>query len=342
MDGRQVIEPGVPDATPPTATSDVPAPLARSVQQYLAHLTVERGLSPHTLGAYRRDLARHVAHLAAQGVTTPADVTTELLEDYVVVVRTGADGAAPLSPSSTARSIAAVRGWLRFCELEGALTVNPASSLRPPAQPKRLPKAISVEDVSRLLDAAGLGDGPVPLRDRALLELVYSTGARISEAVGLDVDDLDLSDGAAAVRLFGKGRKERVVPLGSYARDAVEQYLVRARPGLAAAGRGGPAVFLNTLGRRLSRQSAWAVLRTAAERAGLAEAQHVSPHTLRHSFATHLLQGGADVRVVQELLGHASVTTTQLYTLVTPDALREMYVTAHPRAREPRRSGAAG
>ncbi len=184
--------------------------------------------------------------------------------------------------------------------------------------------------MGRLLEAAGAGEGAVPVRDAALLELVYSTGARISEAVSLDIDDLDLDGDAPAVRLFGKGRKERVVPVGSFAARAVGAYLVCSRPELAARGRGTPAVFLNARGARMSRQSAWAVLRGAAERAGLGA--HVSPHTLRHSFATHLLAGGADVRVVQELLGHASVTTTQLYTLVTPDALREVYAATHPRA----------
>ncbi|NKX93417.1 site-specific tyrosine recombinase XerD [Sanguibacter hominis ATCC BAA-789] len=314
------------------AAVEVPSGLDRTVRQYLAHLRVERGLSPNTLDAYRRDLERHVAFLASRGVQTPDSVAPEDLEAYVAAVRTGDDGGTTLSASSTARSIAAVRGWLRFCELEGTVRVNPATALRPPAQPRRLPKAISVEDVTRIIEAAGTGDGPVPLRDRALLELVYSTGARISEAVGLTVDDLDLTRGAASVRLFGKGRKERIVPLGSYACDAIEAYLVRARPALASAGRGVPTVFLNTRGNPLSRQSAWAVLRSASERSGIESPERVSPHTLRHSFATHLLQGGADVRVVQELLGHASVTTTQIYTLVTPDALREMYVAAHPRA----------
>jgi len=319
-------------ATGGDAPVEVPSGLDRTVRQYLAHLRVERGLSPNTLAAYRRDLARHVRFLASRGVETPDGVAPDDLDAYVAAVRTGDDGGPTLSASSTARSIAAVRGWLRFCELEGTVRVNPATALRPPAQPRRLPKAISVEDVSRIIEAAGTGDGPVPLRDRALLELVYSTGARISEAVGLVVDDLDLTRGAASVRLFGKGRKERVVPLGSYACDAIEAYLVRARPALASAGRGVPTVFLNTRGNPLSRQSAWAVLRSASERSGIESPERVSPHTLRHSFATHLLQGGADVRVVQELLGHASVTTTQIYTLVTPDALREMYVAAHPRA----------
>jgi integrase/recombinase XerD len=212
---------------------------------------------------------------------------------------------------------------------EGLTAVDPAREVRPPAPARRLPKAIRVDQVEALLAAAGAEATPLALRDRALLEVLYGTGARISEAVGLDVDDLDLE--AGSVRLDGKGGKQRVVPVGSYARSAVEGYLVRARPGLAARGRGTPALFLNARGGRLSRQSAWAVLQAAVARAGLHV--EVSPHTLRHSFATHLLDGGADVRVVQELLGHASVTTTQVYTLVTVDRLREVYATAHPRAR---------
>ncbi len=306
--------------------------LTAALEVYLAHLTVERGLAPHTLAAYRRDLTRYVEHLRAAGRTDPAQITERDAEDYVLVLRTGSDGRAVLSPSSAARSVVALRGWHRFLALDGLAPTDAAADVRPPAQPRRLPKAISVEDVGRLIDAAGVGDGPVPLRDRALLELVYSTGARISEAVGLDVDDLDLAPDRAAVRLLGKGGKERVVPVGSFAARAVEAYLVRGRPVLASSGRGNAAAFLNTRGARLSRQSAWAVLRTAAERAGL-DAAHLSPHTLRHSFATHLLAGGADVRVVQELLGHASVTTTQIYTMVTPDTMREVYAASHPRAR---------
>jgi integrase/recombinase XerD len=201
--------------------------------------------------------------------------------------------------------------------------------VRPPALPRRLPKALPVADVERILEAAGTGGTPLALRDRALLELLYGTGARISEAVGLDVDDIDLDAGTVLLR--GKGGKERVVPVGSYACEAVAAYQVRARPALASAGRGTPALFLNARGGRLSRQSAWTVLRNAAERAQVRA--EVSPHTLRHSFATHLLDGGADVRVVQELLGHASVTTTQVYTLVTVDKLREVYAATHPRAR---------
>jgi integrase/recombinase XerD len=195
--------------------------------------------------------------------------------------------------------------------------------------PKRLPKAIPVGNVEKLLAAASLGDSPAALRDRAMLEVLYGCGARISEAVGLDLDDVDLEQ--ESVRLLGKGGKERIVPLGHYAREAVTAYTVRARPSLAAKGKGTPALFLNQRGGRLSRQGAWAAIHAAAERAGLGDT--VSPHTLRHSFATHMLEGGADIRVVQELLGHASVTTTQIYTMVTVQHLREVYAEAHPRAR---------
>lgn len=211
---------------------------------------------------------------------------------------------------------------------------DPAHAIRPPRQLRRLPKAISVEEVERLIAACGPDGSPLTLRNRALLELLYGTGARISEAVGLAVDDV--TTGAPTdpardqVRLRGKGGRTRIVPLGRYARQALDAYLVRARPQLAAQGRGTSALFLNARGGRLTRQGAWEVLQAAAERAGLSG---VSPHMLRHSFATHLLDGGADVRVVQELLGHASVATTQVYTLVTVDRLREVYAAAHPRAR---------
>ncbi len=222
----------------------------------------------------------------------------------------------------------AVRGLHRFAVREGWVIDDVAAAVRPPAPPRRLPKAIPVDSVEALLEAANLDDQPRSLRDRALLELLYGTGARISEAVGLAVDDVARSTGT--IRVTGKGSKQRVVPIGSYALAALDAYLVRGRPALAAQGRGGGALFLNARGGRLSRQSAWTILRTVADRAGITE--DLSPHTLRHSFATHLLDGGADVRVVQELLGHASVTTTQVYTLVTVDRLREVYAASHPRA----------
>ncbi len=247
---------------------------------------------------------------------------------FVAALRTGDDVHGPLSASSAGRAVVAVRGLHRFALREGWTLGDPAGEVRPPAPARRLPKAISVAEVEALLAAPDEGT-PLGLRDRALLELLYATGARISEAVGLDVDELDRD--AGLVRLDGKGGKQRVVPFGSFAARAVEAYLVRGRPALAAGGRGTPALLLNARGGRLSRQSAWTVLRASAARAGLTV--EVSPHTLRHSFATHLLDGGADVRVVQELLGHASVTTTQVYTLVTVDRLREVWATTHPRAR---------
>lgn len=301
--------------------------LDRALSAYLDHLRVERGLSPNTLSAYRRDLSRYVAFLRAGGVDEPDQVTEAQVAAFSQALRTGEDGGRALAASSAARCVTAVRVWHRFLLAEGLTFLDPAAAVRPPRSGRRLPKALSVEEVASLLEAAG-GEGAVALRDRALLELLYATGARISEAVALVIDDLDRESGC--VRLFGKGRKERVVPVGRYAWDALDAYLVQGRAELVERGRGVPQVFVNQLGRPLSRQSAWAVLQGAARRAGLTA--HVSPHTLRHSFATHLLAGGADVRVVQELLGHASVTTTQIYTKVTVDQLREVYATSHPRA----------
>ncbi|GAA1259674.1 site-specific tyrosine recombinase XerD [Oryzihumus leptocrescens] len=286
-------------------------------------------MADNTLASYRRDLARYREFLAGRGIVDPAAVREADVTDFLAALREGSPERPGLSASSAARTLVAVRGFHRFLALEGVVGADPAAAVSPPRPPKRLPKAIGVDEVERLLEAASLGDTPTSLRDRALLEVLYGAGARISEAVGLDLDDIDLD--AGAVRLLGKGDKERIVPLGTYAREAVTAYLVRARPALAAHGRGTAAVFLNQRGSRLSRQSAWATISAVAERAGLSA--HVSPHTLRHSFATHLLDGGADVRVVQELLGHASVTTTQVYTLVTVQKLREVYAQAHPRAR---------
>ncbi|MGZ4600840.1 site-specific tyrosine recombinase XerD [Oryzihumus sp.] len=303
--------------------------LDRSVRGWLDHLRIERGVADNTLASYRRDLARYREFLAGRGIVDPGAVHEADVTDFLAALREGSPERPGLSASSAARTLVAVRGFHRFLALEGVVGADPAAAVSPPRPPKRLPKAIGVDEVERLLEAASLGDTPTSLRDRALLEVLYGAGARISEAVGLDLDDLDLD--AGAVRLLGKGDKERIVPLGTYAREAVTAYLVRARPALAAHGRGTAAVFLNQRGARLSRQSAWATISAVAERAGLSA--HVSPHTLRHSFATHLLDGGADVRVVQELLGHASVTTTQVYTLVTVQKLREVYAQAHPRAR---------
>jgi integrase/recombinase XerD len=291
---------------------------------------VERGLARNTLSSYRRDLSRYLGELAAQGIERLDATSEEHVAAFLAALRRGDATHPPLRASSAARAVVAVRGLHRFAAREGLVEVDAASGVRPPVPPRRLPKALPVDDVLALLEAAGIEDTPRGLRDRALLEVLYGTGARISEAVGLAVDDLDID--AAAALLHGKGGKDRIVPLGSYAERAIDAYLVRLRPALAArtSGSARGAVFLNTRGGRLSRQSAWAVLQQAAGRAKLDE--KVSPHTLRHSFATHLLEGGADVRVVQELLGHASVTTTQIYTRVSADHLREVYAAAHPRA----------
>jgi integrase/recombinase XerD len=307
-----------------------------AVQGYLDYLVVERGLAANTVESYRRDLRRYEAALAGCGKARLGDVRPADVAEFLASLREGDDEHPALAISSAARAVIAVRGLHAFAVAQGLAEADPARDVTPPAPPKRLPKAIAVTEVERLLDASGPGPDDVSadprlLRDRALLEFLYATGARISEATGLDVDDLQL-DSDPVVRLAGKGGKHRVVPVGSYAVRALEAYLVRARPALAAASRRvsvSPAVFLNARGGRLTRQGAWGVLHAAAGRARLPE---VSPHTLRHSFATHLLDGGADIRVVQELLGHASVATTQIYTLITVDRLREVYASAHPRA----------
>ncbi|WP_408607161.1 site-specific tyrosine recombinase XerD [Actinokineospora bangkokensis] len=301
-----------------------PEPVLRT---YLDHLAVERGTAVNTLDGYTRDLRRYLDHLARAGVDDLGAVTEAQVADFLARLREGDDAHPPLAASSAARALVAVRGLHRFAVREGLTGHDAAREVKPPTPPRRLPKALPVDDVLRLLETPH-GDGPGTLRDRALLELLYSTGARISEAVGLDLDDVDATE--RTVLLDGKGGKQRLVPIGRPALRALDAYLVRARPDLATRGRGTPAVFLNLRGGRLSRQSAWNTLKVAAEQAGITVP--VSPHTLRHSFATHLIEGGADVRVVQELLGHASVTTTQIYTLVTVTTLREVYATAHPRA----------
>jgi integrase/recombinase XerD len=299
------------------------------VRQYLDHLTVERGLSRNTLSSYSRDLRRYLAYLESLGRSDLCDVTEADVSGFLATLRAGADDQPALLASSAARAVVSARGLHRFALREGLCESDPAAPVRPPAPPRRLPRALALDDVLAIIEAAGFDGTAKAVRDQALLEFLYGTGARIGEAVALDVDDIDLD--AGSVLLHGKGGKDRVVPVGGFARSALDAYLQRARPRYAAAGHGDPALFLNARGGRLSRQSAWTILRTSAERAGVLVS--VGPHTLRHSFATHLLDGGADVRVVQELLGHASVTTTQVYTLVTVDRLREVYVTSHPRAR---------
>jgi integrase/recombinase XerD len=302
--------------------SEAAPAIAVIIDRYLRHLAIERGLAANTLAAYRRDLDGYATFLAGSGVETPEGVEPAHVAAYARHL-----GSRPEVASSMARMLSSVRGFHRFLLSEGEVQTDVASDTKPPKLSSRLPKAITIEQMGRVL-AATDGDEPQQLRDKALLELLYATGARISEAVALNVDDVIDGD---VVRLFGKGGKQRIVPVGSFARSAIDSYLVRARPGFSLRGTSTPALFLGARGQRVSRQNAWLIIRAAAERAELGF--EISPHTFRHSFATHLLQGGADVRVVQELLGHSSVATTQIYTQVTADTLRDMYTTAHPRAR---------
>jgi integrase/recombinase XerD len=299
--------------------------LTQSLDRYLRHVSIERGLSANTVAAYRRDLSAYLSSLGKRGITRPRGIRTEDVSAFALELRTRSE--APLTASSTARMLSSVRGFHRYLLDEGEVETDVAATTAPPKLASRLPKAITIDQMAAVLDAVK-GDSAQQLRDSALLELLYATGARVSEAVDLNVDDVIEGD---VVRLFGKGGKQRIVPLGSYARAAIDAYLVRARPALSAKGTATPALFLGIRGQRVSRQNAWLIIQAAAKRADLGI--EISPHTFRHSFATHLLAGGADVRVVQELLGHSSVATTQIYTLVTADTLRDMYTTAHPRAR---------
>ncbi|QIM18069.1 site-specific tyrosine recombinase XerD [Leucobacter coleopterorum] len=312
---------------------------SQGAQRYLRYVAIERGLSANSQAAYRRDLEAYTAWLETRELENLAEVTQDTLASYVAEL-----AAQGLASASITRRLSTVRGMHRFLFDEGLLPENVATTVRTPRRAQRLPKALPIEEVEALLAAAG-GEDPVALRNRALLELLYASGARVSEVTALDVDDLlaapDQDDAwgdpehaleeGGFLRVTGKGAKQRIVPYGSYAGRALAAYLVRARPAMVAHGRGTPALFVGPRGARLSRQSAWLVIRAAAKRAGITD--EVSPHTLRHSFATHLLAGGADVRTVQELLGHASVTTTQIYTQVTADTLRERYLEAHPRAK---------
>lgn len=286
---------------------------------YIRHLKTERAVSVHTLSNYQRDLDRYLEWLDVKAL---GDVTATDIEDHLVFLRKDLN----LAASSAARALAAIRGLHSFAHADGRLPFDVAADVPTPSQGSSIPKALSLAQVEALLNAVPAGDGAsqINIRDRALLEMLYSTGARITELLDLDVDDLDREQRMLLVR--GKGGKERIVPLGRPALEAVERYLVRARPSLNK--KGSPALFLNNRGARLGRQSGFKIVAQAADAAGL---QHVSPHSLRHSFATHLLEGGADIRVVQELLGHASVATTQIYTKVSPEHLREIWASSHPR-----------
>jgi integrase/recombinase XerD len=309
--------------------------LATPVERFLDYLAVERGLSRHTVDAYRRDLRRYQLYLVDRGVEDPTRAEEADIAGFVADLTASEyrDGRR-YRPSSVARALAAVRSLHRFLVLEGETAIDPAMAVARPKVPRNLPKPLTVDEVAALVAAPG-EDGPVALRDRALLETLYGAGLRISELVALDVDDVDLDEGS--VRAVGKGSRERIVPLGRYAVRALEAYLTRSRPDLAGP-RSRGALFLNRRGGRLTRQGCTNIIKAMARRAGIHK--RVTPHMLRHSFATHLLEGGADVRVVQELLGHASLATTQIYTLITRDRLREVYYSSHPRARRAADAGA--
>ncbi|MBW8807109.1 MAG: site-specific tyrosine recombinase XerD [Catenulisporales bacterium] len=309
-------------SAPPGTVVAVADDLDSRVRAHLEHLAVERGLTINTLSAYGRDLGRYRVFLEARGRSGLGEVTRADVAAFLASLQGGA-------AASAARTMSAVRGLHRFALAEGWVGADVTDDVPPPQVPLRLPKALPLAEVEQLLAASEV-EAPMALRDRALLEFLYGTGARVSEAVALDVDDVDRED--RTVILDGKGGKQRLVPIGSYACRALDDYLVRLRPALARKAKSGNAgaLFLNARGGRLTRQGAWTVLVAIAERAGLGG--RVSPHTLRHSFATHLLDGGADIRTVQELLGHSSATTTQIYTRVTVDRLREVYATSHPRA----------
>jgi len=297
------------------------AEFSRSITEYLNHLVVERGLSKNTVSAYRRDLST-LLNFAEEN--SAIDFSEEFMADFVAHLRSRKT----LVESSISRSVVTARNFSAFRAKELKL-VDPIRNFAPPKIPARLPKALTYQVVLDLIEGAGRESNPMALRDAALVDLIYSTGSRISEVLDLKVSDLDSSDGSLLVRVTGKGNKQRVVPVGSLARSAVEAYLIRLRPQLLKSKRS-DSLFLNSRGSRLSRQSAWQII---SDLAMALKIDGVSPHSLRHSFATHLLDGGADIRVVQELLGHASVTTTQIYTLVTIDRLRESYSSAHPRAK---------
>ena len=309
-----------------------PPAIEAAVGGYLDHVSVERGLAANTVAAYRRDLARYQRWLERRSIGDLASITASDVADFSASLRNPDAGERALGASSAARVVVAVRSFHRFAALENWTTVDPAADITPPQIPRRLPKALPYASIERLIESAGDPATVTGSRDRALVELLYGTGTRISEVVGLDVDDVDID--AATIIVTGKGGKQRLLPLGGAAGQAITDYLTRGRPTLAQRASGkrrpGPALFLGVKGSRMTRQAAWEVVHRSAEQAGLGD--RVGPHTLRHSYATHLMEGGADVRVVQELLGHSSVTTTQIYTLVTADALREVYAASHPRA----------
>ncbi|MFT4245318.1 MAG: site-specific tyrosine recombinase XerD [Micrococcaceae bacterium] len=301
--------------------------LNQAAEEFFVFISIERGLSQNTIAAYRRDINKYLEFLSTRNINDPQNITSDIIRDFITSLHLGNETQPSVSARSVARILAAIRALHKFWTMENIVSSDVAHEIKPPKFSLSLPKAISIEEVQAILEAPN-SDDITGIRDKAILEFLYSTGARISEVVNLNVDDI--TENTDLVRFFGKGNKERIVPIGSYGQEAIANYLVRSRPSFASHGKGTPALFLNARGTRLSRQSMWAILKKVAEKASIN--QEVSPHTLRHSFATHLLNGGADIRVVQELLGHSSVTTTQLYTKVSIDSLKEVYTLAHPRA----------
>ena len=325
------------------------SPFSPKIQQFLNHISVERGLSPKTVEAYESDLTKYTNWLReARKINDVSKITQLDIEEYVRAMSSQAMAAQRLGPRTIARRIASIHEWNKFMLSNAQIASDPSVEVKAPKQSEHLPDVLSISEVERVIDAAG-GFGStdaVSLRDRALVEFLYATGARVSEAVGLKFEDIDLAE--SVVRLSGKGQKQRLVPIGKCAVSALRDYLDKARPILESRAQKSQAaaksqvnsssksanshiIFLNKRGKSLSRQSAWEAISHAGKMAKIGKELH--PHTLRHSFATHLISGGADVRTVQELLGHASVTTTQIYTHISPDALMEAYVMSHPRAR---------
>lgn len=333
------------------------SPFSPKIQQFLNHISVERGLSPKTVEAYESDLTKYTNWLREVRKINDVSKITQLdIEEYVRAMSSQAMAAQRLGPRTIARRIASIHEWNKFMLSNAQIASDPSAEVKAPKQAEHLPDVLSISEVERVIDAAG-GFGStdaISLRDRALVEFLYATGARVSEAVGLKFEDIDLAE--SVVRLSGKGQKQRLVPIGKCAVSALRDYLDKARPILESRAQKSPAaaksqvnsssnsssksasksanshmIFLNKRGKALSRQSAWEAISHAGKMAKIGKELH--PHTLRHSFATHLISGGADVRTVQELLGHASVTTTQIYTHISPDALMEAYVMSHPRAR---------
>ncbi len=301
-----------------------------ALQSFIDHLTIERGLSLNSISAYRRDLTKF-SHFLADNSMDFEKLSESEITDFEVWLKQ-----AQMSINSINRNISALKSFYKYAAQEYVIA-NPVSGVASSKVPQRLPKALTIKEVTSLIDSTKREGDPISLRDHAIVELLYGTGARVSEVVGIDINDFAQSEveghPITTLKLRGKGSKERIVPLGSFAKSALDEYLVRIRPNLltkSKSARVETALFLNQRGSRLSRQSAWQVISDAADATGLSG--KVSPHVFRHSYATHLLDGGADIRVVQELLGHASVTTTQIYTLITIDKVREAYATAHPRA----------